>query len=313
MTWRPSASLEALRARARLYQQVRAFFAEREVLEIEAPIMGAAAVTDPYIDSINARCADTTYYLQPSPEFAMKRLLAAGSGPIYSLGKVFRNGEKGRRHNPEFTLLEWYRTGFDDHQLMAEVAELFEYVLPGLSVRKLSYRNWFKPLQLDPHTASAAELEAVAREWIDTGIESDDRDLWLDLLVSHVLEPQLDPGLVFVYDYPASQAALARLTRDSTEQLVARRFEVFLNRMELANGYWELTDAQEQGARFSADLAKRAQEQLPTYPSDGKLLQALEHGLPDSAGVALGVDRLLMCILGVNAIGEVLAFDFDAL
>src|SRR5690554_2501135 len=313
MTWRPSASIEALRARARLYQQVRAFFAERDVLEIEAPIMGAAAVTDPYIDSIRARCADATYYLQPSPEFAMKRLLAAGSGPIYSLGKVFRNGEKGRRHNPEFTLLEWYRTGFDDHQLMAEVAQLFECVLPGLSVRKVSYRDWFKPLHLDPHTASATELEAVAREWIDTGIESDDRDLWLDLLVSHVLEPQLDPGLVFVYDYPASQAALARLTRDSTDQWVARRFEVFLNRMELANGYWELTDAQEQGARFAADLARRAREQLPVYPSDGKLLQALEHGLPESAGVALGVDRLLMCILGVPTIGEVLAFDFDAL
>lgn len=313
MTWRPSASVEALRARARLYQQVRAFFVERNVLEIEAPIMGAAAVTDPYIDSITARCANTSYYLQPSPEFAMKRLLAAGSGPIYSLGKVFRNGEKGRRHNPEFTLLEWYRTGFDDHQLMDEVAQLLECVLPGLAVRKLSYRDWFKPLRLDPHTASSAELEAVAREWIDTGIESDDRDLWLDLLVSHVLEPQLDPGLVFVYDYPASQAALARLARDSTEQLVARRFEVFLNRMELANGYWELTDAQEQRERFEADLTKRAQEQLPTYPSDRKLLQALEHGLPDSAGVALGIDRLLMCILGVHTIGEVLAFDVDTL
>lgn len=313
MTWRPSASIEALRARARLYQQVRAFFAEREVLEIEAPIMGAAAVTDPYIDSVSARCASATYYLQPSPEFAMKRLLAAGSGCIYSLGKVFRNGEKGRRHNPEFTLLEWYRIGFDDHQLMAEMVELFEFVLPGLSVRKLSYKDWFRPLELDPHTASASELEAVARQWIDTGIESDDRDLWLDLLVSHVLEPQLDPGLVFVYDYPASQAALARLTKNSEGQLVARRFEVFLNRMELANGYWELTDAQEQSARFAADLAKREKEQLPTYPSDGKLLGALEHGLPDSAGVALGIDRLLMCIMGVSTIGEVLAFDFDAL
>lgn len=313
MTWRPSASIEALRARARLYQQLRTFFAERGVLEIEAPVMGAAAVTDPYIDSIRARCGDTTVYLQPSPEFAMKRLLAAGSGSIYSLGKVFRNGEKGRRHNPEFTLLEWYRTGFDDHQLMAEVAQLFEYVLPGLSVRKISYRDWFTPLHLDPHTASAAELEAEARKWIETGIESDDRDLWLDLLVSHVLEPQLEPGLVFVYDYPASQAALARVTRDSTEQLVARRFEVFLNRMELANGYWELTDAQEQRARFAADLGKRAEEQLPIYPSDEKLLHALEHGLPNSAGVALGVDRLLMCMMGVDTIGEVLAFDYDAL
>jgi elongation factor P--(R)-beta-lysine ligase len=313
MTWRPSASLESLRARARLYQQVRAFFAKRGVLEIEAPVMGAAAVTDPYIDSISVRCGSRTCYLQTSPEFAMKRLLAAGSGPIYSLGKVFRNGERGRRHNPEFTLLEWYRPGFDDHQLMDEVGQLLEQVLPDLSVQKMSYRQWFKPLELDPHTASVAELEAVARQWIDTGIESEDRNLWLDLLVTHVLEPKLSAGLVFVYDYPATQAALARITTDATGQRVARRFEAFLNRMELANGYWELTDAAEQSARFAADQAKRAQENLSVPPSDEKLVQALEYGLPDSAGVALGIDRLLMCITGAHAIGEVIAFDDGAL
>src|SRR5690625_4944259 len=187
--------------------------------------MGAAAVTDPYIDSIRARCGDTTVYLQPSPDFAMNRPLVDVSGSCLSLGKVCRNGEQGRGHCPEFTLREWYPSGFDAHELMAEVAQLFEYVLPGLSVRKISYPDWFTPLHLDPHAASAGELEAEARKWIETGIESDDRDLWLDLLVSHVLEPQLEPGLVFVYDYPASQAALARVTRDSTEQLVARRFE----------------------------------------------------------------------------------------
>ncbi|MDQ2076468.1 EF-P lysine aminoacylase EpmA [Marinimicrobium sp. ABcell2] len=313
MTWRPSASLDSLRARAQLYQQVRAFFAQRRVLEIEAPVVGAAAVTDPYIDSISVVSGSRTCYLQTSPEFAMKRLLAAGSGAIYSLGKVFRNGEKGRRHNPEFTLLEWYRPGFDDHQLMAEVAQLLEHVLPGLPVQKISYRDWFKSLHLDPHTASVPELEVVARQWIETGIESDDRNLWLDLLVTHVLEPKLDSGLVFVYDYPAGQAALARITPDASGQPVARRFEAFLNGMELANGYWELTDASEQAERFEADLARRSLENLPVYPSDQKLLQALEYGLPDSAGVALGVDRLLMCITGAGTIGEVIAFDFEAL
>jgi lysyl-tRNA synthetase class 2 len=312
--WQPSASLDNLRARARLYQLLRAFFAEREVLEIEAPVMGAATVTDPYIDSVTVECSGKTWYLQTSPEFAMKRLLAAGSGAIYSLGKVFRNGERGRRHNPEFTLLEWYRPGFDDHQLMAEVAELILSVMPQLSVGKLSYREWFEQnLAIDPHTASAAQLEAVARQHIETGIESDDRDLWLDLLVTHVLEARLGNGLIFIYDYPASQAALARITEDDRGQKVARRFEAFIGGMELANGYWELTDAREQRQRFEADLRKRRDQNLPCYPTDQKLLTALEQGLPASAGVALGVDRLLMCLTGADTIASTLAFDITRL
>lgn len=312
--WQPSASLANLRARADLYQHLRAFFAGRGVMEIEAPVMGAATVTDPYIDPVRAECGGRTYYLQTSPEFAMKRLLAAGVGPIYSLGKVFRNGECGRRHNPEFTLLEWYRPGYDDHRLMDEVAALVDGLLPGLTVSRYSYRDWFqRHLHLDPHTADVAELRQVACEHIETGIESEDRDLWLDLLVSHVLEPRLGSGLTFVYDYPASQAALARLGRDARGQTVARRFEAFLGGMELANGYWELTDPGEQRQRFIADGSKREREGLPVYPGDEKLLAALEHGLPDSAGVALGVDRLLMCITGVQTIGEVIPFDWYAL
>lgn len=312
--WRPSASLANLRARAQLYQEFREFFAERSVLEIEAPVMGAAAVTDPYIDSVIAQCAGRNYYLQSSPEFAMKRLLAAGSGPIYSLGKVFRNGESGRRHNPEFTLLEWYRPGFDDHQLMQELTDLIGHLMPGLETEKYSYRDWFqRHLGVDPHSASTAELELLARQHIETGIVSDDRDLWLDLLVSHVLEPKLSPGLTLIYDYPASQAALARLATDDQGQKVARRFEAFLNGMELANGYWELTDAQEQRLRFDADLDKRRHENLPCYPSDEKLIAALDAGLPNSAGVALGVDRLLMCLVDAQTIGEVIAFSFDTL
>lgn len=312
--WRPSAPLANLHQRAHLYQQVRGFFAARGVMEIEAPVMGAAAVTDPYIDSVIAHCAGRSYYLQSSPEFAMKRILAAGCGPIYSLGKVFRNGESGRRHNPEFTLLEWYRPGFDDHRLMQELTDLVISLMPALETEKYSYREWFqRNLDVDPHTASASELEAIARQHIETGIVSDDRDLWLDLLVSHLLEPKLGPGLTLIYDYPASQAALARLAIDDRGQRVARRFEAFINGMELANGYWELTDAREQRQRFCTDLDKRERENLPCYPSDEKLIAALDAGLPDTAGVALGIDRLLMCMVGAKAIDEVIPFAFNAL
>lgn len=312
--WQPSASIEQLRQRARLYQQVRAFFAERAVMEIEAPVMGAAAVTDPFIDSVTAHCAGRSYYLQTSPEFAMKRLLAAGSGAIYSLGKVFRNGERGRKHNPEFTLLEWYRPGWDDRQLMEEVEALVLSVLPGLTVTYLSYREWFeRHLGLDPHRATAGQLSALARERINIDAGEEDRDFWLDLLVTHELEATLGSGLTFVYDYPASQAALARLGTDAEGQTVARRFEAFIGSMELANGYWELTDAPEQRRRFRADQEKRQTLGLPLYPVDEKLLAAIDAGLPESAGVALGVDRLLMCLSGVGSIAEVLAFDIDRL
>ncbi|MGD8175971.1 EF-P lysine aminoacylase EpmA [Marinimicrobium sp. ARAG 43.8] len=308
--WQPSASLEALRARARLYTQIRMFFAGREVLEIEAPVMGAAAVTDPFIDSVSAQCGGRTFYLQTSPEFAMKRLLAAGAGAIYSLGKVFRNGECGRKHNPEFTLLEWYRPGWNDRQLMSEVADLLTGLMPGLSVSYLSYRQWFQnSLGIDPHTASVKTLAALARERITIEAEDEDRDFWLDLLVTHVLETSLGDGLTFVYDYPRSQAALARLGVDDQGETVARRFEAFIGGMELANGYWELTDAQEQRRRFAADQTRRRALELPIYPCDEKLVAALAHGLPDSAGVALGVDRLLMCLTGAPHIRDVLAFD----
>ncbi len=312
--WHPSASLEQLRLRASVYRRIRHFFAEREVLEIEAPVMGAAAVTDPFIDSVPAQCAGRTYYLQTSPEFAMKRLLASGSGPIYSLGKVFRNGERGRRHNPEFTLLEWYRTGWNERELMREVEALVEAVMPGLEVTHLSYRAWFEQhLGIDPHIASAAELAALAKARINIEADEDDRDFWLDLLVTHELEGRLGDGLTFVYDYPASQAALARLAQDDQGQIVARRFEAFIGGMELANGYWELTDAEELHQRFSADQAKRRALNLPTYPADDKLLAAMAAGLPESAGVALGIDRLLMCLGGVAHISEVIAFDVDHL
>lgn len=313
--WRPSASLPVLRARARFYDQIRAFFRARDVLEVDVPVIGTGATTDPHIESIVLAAADeasASRYLQTSPEFAMKRLLAAGSGAIYSLGKAFRHEQAGRRHNPEFTLLEWYRPGFDDHQLMDEVAALVRMAVPVARVEKLSYRAAFEGrLGVDPHRVPLPELKALARRHIDIAWDDSDRDTWLNLLITHVIEPDLGEGLTFIHDYPASQAALAKVEPDAQGQPVARRFEAFLDGVELANGYWELTDAGEQRRRFEADLQRRRQLGLAVCPFDRRLLAALEAGMPPTAGVALGVDRLLMRVVGAGSIEEVLAFPAD--
>lgn len=309
--WMPSASIEALKARANLYHYLRTFFAERQVLEVDVPVLGQDTVTDPFIDSIRARNGAEWLYLQTSPEFYMKRLLASGSGDIYSLGKAFRAGEQGARHNPEFTLLEWYRLGFDDSQLREEVSELLQGVLPIQQVQQLSYRDWFEQtFTIDPHTIELTALENLAREHVPITAEQLGRDDWLDLLITHVLEPQLPKQtLTFVYDYPVSQAALAKVLPDAQGQPVAKRFEAFWQGMELANGYWELQDSQEQQRRFVKDGQLRWQHQRAPVSGDDKLLQALAHGLPDCAGVALGVDRLLLLLLGKKQLADVLAFD----
>ncbi len=310
--WQPSASLPQLQQRARLNHYLRSFFADRNVLEVEVPALSRAAVSDPHIDSINASVCGETLYLQTSPEFFLKRLLAAGSGDVYSLGRVFRNGEAGRRHNPEFTMLEWYRTGWDDQQLMDEVADLLNGCLTLGSTQRLSYRELFeRELGIDPHVAGAVELEALVKAHIEIDLQSDDRDLWLDLLMSHVLEPRMGDGLVLLYDFPASQAALARLGINAQGQSVARRFEAYVGGVELANGYWELCDADEQAGRLQRDLHKRQSLGLPQYPIDQHLLQALAAGMPDCAGVAMGVDRLLMLQSGCGDIRQLLAFPFE--
>ncbi|HEV8078498.1 MAG TPA: amino acid--tRNA ligase-related protein, partial [Marinobacter sp.] len=225
----PSGPREHLLARAVLYGQLRDFFAARGVLEVETPQLATSFVSDPFIEPIIAKSGEQTLYLQSSPEYAMKRLLAAYGECIYALGKVFRAGERGRRHNPEFTLLEWYRIGFDDRQLMAEVAALITSVLPGTPVHYLSYRQWFmQAFALDPHQAHQAQLQQLAAGLIEIDGSGLDTNAWLDLLVTHILEPQLPTGLTFVYDYPISQAALARIVPDDTGQPVARRFEAFL-------------------------------------------------------------------------------------
>ena len=310
--WQPSASVDALRARAQLYRHLRQFFAERDLLEVEVPLLATAASTDPHIDSILADCGGRQTYLQTSPEFAMKRLLASGSGAIYSIGKAFRNAESGRKHNPEFTLLEWYRPGFDDHALMDEVAALLGSVLPLADVEKLSYRAVFeRHLGIDPHLASVAQLQRLAQAAAQIDWEDDDRDTWLDVLMTHVIEPKLGAGLTLIYDYPESQTALAKVCVDEQGQAVARRFEAYVGGMELANGYWELTDSEEQARRFAADLQTRQRLGLPEYQTDRRLVAALAAGMPDCAGVALGVDRLLMLASGAASIGEVIAFPFE--
>lgn len=313
-SWQPTATRERLVMRAHLNARLRAFFAERQVMEVEVPLLARATVTDPHIDSIQAQQAGETLFLQTSPEFFMKRLLCAGSGAIYSLGKAFRNGEAGGRHNPEFTMLEWYQPGFDDHRLMDEVTAFLQQLLPerladSSAVERISYRSLFqRHLSIDPHNATLEELKILARQHCELDWQDDSRDVWLDLLMTHVIEPKLGQGLVLVYDYPESQAALARVLEDETGQSVARRFEAYVGGMELANGYWELTDADEQAQRFDADWRQREAMGIERYPQDRHLLNALAAGMPNTSGVALGVDRLLMLVAGCSSIEDVLSF-----
>ena len=319
--WRPTANLASLHARAALLARIRAFFAAAGVLEVETPLLSRAAATDPALASLRVTGdlpdRDGGWYLHTSPEFAMKRLLAAGSGPIWQLCRVFRDGERGRLHHPEFSLLEWYRPGWETDRLMDEVADLARAALerPELPARRVAYRDLFRDeLGLDPWTASLDDLRTAAvRAAIPDAATLDlDRDGWLDLLLTQCLEPGLGrDALTFLHDYPPSQAALARLRRDADGQTVAERFELYLDGIELANGFGELTDAAEQAARFDRDLERRRALGLSRPPRDDRLLAALAAGLPDSAGVALGIDRLLMLATGASRIDAVLAFPIE--
>ncbi len=317
VVWRPTASIETLRARAELLTLIRAFFAHRGVLEVDTPLMAAAAVTDPFIEAIEvvASNAQPNRYLQTSPEYAMKRLLAAGSGPIYQLCKAFRQGEVGCRHNPEFTLLEWYRPGFDEQLLMDEVQTLMQQLLSIDDFIRISYGELFDcHLAVNPHTASVATLAAIARQHgsFSFADEALDKDGWLDVLMTHVIEPALNPQQgVFIYDYPASQAALAQLSINESGDRVARRFEFYCAGVELANGYFELLDSQELATRGEADNAKRRALNLPEMAIDRCLLAAMTAGMPSCAGVAMGVDRLLMIKLGIKHIAQAMSFDTE--
>jgi lysyl-tRNA synthetase class 2 len=318
--WRPTASLSMLVKRAELLQQIRAFFHARGVMEVETPIMSAAGNTDPQVSGFvtyydgPGHPLDGRMFLQTSPEFAMKRLLAAGSGAVYQLCKVFRNSETGRRHNPEFTMLEWYQPGYDHHALMGEVEELLVEILPeqAEAAQRISYQQAFlEHAGFDPLAAAMPVIRDCARQHglsDIVGLTDEDRDAWLDLLMAQVVIPKLS-GMVFIYDYPASQASLARIKAEDPR--VAERFECFIDGMELANGFHELTNAGEQRQRFLAENKKRAAAGLPVMPIDNRLVEALEYGMPACAGVALGIDRLLMLSVGAESISEVLAFPVD--
>lgn len=315
--WRPSATIETLRERARLLAKVRAFFAARGVLEIETPVLGHGGSTDVHLASLSLAATTPAgrerLWLQTSPEFHMKRLLASGSGPIFQLARSFRDGEVGRRHNLEFTMLEWYRPGFSLDELIEETTALVRAVLnrePG-PLRRQRYRELFREaLGLDPFTIELDLLRKIAGERGGLAMHDAERDDCLDLLMSLVIEPGLGrEGLDVVVDYPASQAALARRHRDPEDgEWVASRFELYLEGLELANGYDELTDADEQRERFIADNAARRQLGLPQVDVDQRLLTALEHGMPAGSGVALGMDRLIQLALGKASVAEVMAF-----
>jgi lysyl-tRNA synthetase class 2 len=321
--WRPAATPDFLRLRAALLDRIREYFKRARVLEVETPVLSAAGATDPAIQSLSTAYhgpgarRDTRLYLHTSPEFPMKRLLAAGSGSIYQICKVFRDGECGRYHSPEYTLLEWYRIGFDEVALMGEVESLLRAVLgdimPLAPAGYWTYRELFREFAgIDPFGASVNDI----RELLEgrgiaapTGLPEDAIDGWLDLLLTHLIQPALGAGLIFISDYPASQAALARVRPGDPP--VAARFEVYLGGIELANGYHELTDAAEQSRRFERDNRVRRSRGLVAVEPDRRLLGALQSGLPDCAGVALGIDRLLMVAGGARRIDEVIAFSLD--
>ena len=314
--WQPSAQCDRLAQRAQLLAQIRAFFAARDVMEVQSPLMARAGVTCCHIDNFTTRYQGplapegVTLYLQSSPEYAMKRLLAQGSGPIYQLGPVFRNGEYGRYHNPEFTLLEWYRPHFDHHALMAEIAALLQHIgvrQPAVFIR---YAQAFHDtLDIDVMSATVEQLTALAKAHgivIDGPLDKDD---WLELLLTHCVQPKLHHPVYFLYDYPASQAALAQLAPDNPQ--VAQRFECFIEGVEIANGYHELCDETLLRERLYAENAQRQAKGLPTQQIDERFLAAHAAGLPPCAGVALGVDRVLMCLVQAQHIKEVLAFDLS--
>ena len=297
-----------------MLRTARGFFEQRGVLEVETPILSAAAVSDPQIESLATQIAGLPgrRYLCPSPEYAMKRLLAAGSGDIYQICKVFRDAERGRWHNPEFTLIEWYRVGLDDAALMDEVEALLGQLLAPVrrleSAERLSYSAALQRHAGVDAFASGDDdlLDAARRHDIHCDAELD-RDAKLDLLMGLIVGPRLGRERpCFVCDYPASQAALARLKPGQPR--VAARFELYLDGLELANGFHELVQPQEQRARFTHDLALRGARGQPQPPLDENLLAALEHGLPDCAGIALGFDRVVALALGAGRLADAMAF-----
>jgi lysyl-tRNA synthetase class 2 len=317
--WQPTCSLEALRLRAQVLHEIRQFFHEKAVLEVETPLLSQSIGTDPQLAFFNTECDFSplrqSLFLQTSPEFAMKRLLAAGSGSIYQLGKAFRNGESGRFHNPEFTLLEWYRVGFTLPQLMDEIVELMTRLFHSRKAlnptQTISYQDIFVAVTgLNPLVFSLQHYRefALANQLPEAEtVCGQDHAIWLDFLFSHKVQPSLGKNsLCLVHGYPACQSSLARI--NTQNPLITDRVELFINGVELGNGFYELTDAIEQNRRFDEEIKHRQRQRLPAVVKDTRLIAALEFGLPDCSGVAIGIDRLLMLLSDAPFIDDVLSF-----
>lgn len=315
--WQPTASINNLIKRAAILREIRQFFTERGVLEVETPAMSEFGVTDVHLATFNTEFLAPfenkakTLHLITSPEYHMKRLLAAGSGAIFQLCRVFRNEESGKRHNPEFTMLEWYRPHFDMYRLINEVDDLLQQILDCEPAESYSYQFVFQTyVGLDPLVATRQQLVTKARE---KGLQCDDdenRDTLLQFLFSEMVEPQIGKARpTAVYHFPASQAALAQLSPE--DHRVAERFEFYYQGLELANGFHELDDAKEQLQRFETDNANREKMGLPPQQLDHRFLHALKAGMPHCSGVALGIDRLIMIALGAEHIEEVMAFGIN--
>ena len=315
--WQPTASVKNLLTRAKLLTEIRRFFTDRGLLEVETPVLSEFGVTDVHLATFSTEFISPfgeqskTLWLSTSPEYHMKRLLAAGSGPIFQIGKVFRNEEAGNRHNPEFTMLEWYRPHFDMYRLINEVDDLLQQILECPPAESMSYQFAFQQyVGLDPLSADLSELVEKAEKHQLIGAENESRDTLLQFLFSTVVEPQIgQEAPVVVYHFPASQAALAQIS--SEDLRVAERFEFYYKGLELANGFHELSDAREQLRRFQQDNLQREKMGLPVRVIDTRLLAALQAGIPNCSGVALGVDRLLMIAMGTESIREVISFAID--
>ena len=323
MNWQPSMSWENAQKRAAVIATVREFFNVRNVLEVETPALSQGTVTDVYLDALTCEYnflaessidESDTLYLQTSPEYHMKRLLASGYGCIYQIAKAYRHEEFGRYHNPEFTMLEWYRIGFNQFDLMSEVVELLKSVLACNEPLLTSYQDIFiKTVAIDPLTATFNELcelltqHEKSADWL---IESGDTDQLLQFIFTEIIEPTIginEPQ--FIYNFPVAQASLAKISEDDSR--VAERFECYYQGIELANGFNELTDANEQLKRFQEDNSKRQAQGLPERPIDKRFIAALSHGLPQCSGVALGIDRLVMLAIDAKSISEVQSFRMD--
>lgn len=315
--WQPSADIKNLLKRAKIIAEIRQFFTERGLLEVETPVLSEFGVTDLHLSTFSTEFLapfdnqSKTLWLSTSPEYHMKRLLAAGSGPIFQISKVFRNEEAGNRHNPEFTMLEWYRPHFHMHRLINEVDDLLQHILDCPAAESLSYQFVFQEyVGLDPLSAERSELIEAARKHNFMAEDNEDRDTLLQFLFSEVVEPQIGKERpIAVYHFPSTQAALAQVSPE--DQRVAERFEFYYKGLELANGFHELADAQEQRHRFELDNQQRQKCELPTREIDERFLAALEAGMPDASGVALGIDRLMMIALDCEKINDVISFTMD--